>query len=246
MPTPVGYQSMKAIVQFPVGPAADWQLKNPILPMAVMSYESDTGIIKIGDGVTPYNSLAVAIDEVLTPFQKALLDNAGLANGVVVLDENGKVPLSALPEQLHGAVVYVQTITERDALDAFNRTGLVFVVDATADATVDVGSAIYAWGANVSGGPEAWVKIAEVESLDVSLVNFFDKTVNTLDDIQDGVNFVRMSVAEQLKLAGIEENADVTDAENVRAAGAVMIGDKILLQGGNVDTIVAYNAALAG
>jgi len=47
-----------------------------------------------------------------------------------------------------------------------------------------------------------------------------------MDDIDDGATYVKThndyTDAEQTKLAGIEANADVTDATNVAAAGAVM------------------------
>ena len=43
-----------------------------------------------------------------------------------------------------------------------------------------------------------------------------------LDDITDGATYVKMSATEQAKLSGIEASADVTDATNVAAAGALM------------------------
>jgi len=46
-----------------------------------------------------------------------------------------------------------------------------------------------------------------------------------LDQIDDGSTYVRITSTEQTKLAGIEGSADVTDAANVAAAGAVMEGD---------------------
>ena len=36
----------------------NWQNKNPILRKGEQGLETDTGIMKIGDGVTEYNSLA--------------------------------------------------------------------------------------------------------------------------------------------------------------------------------------------
>ncbi len=47
----------------------------------------------------------------------------------------------------------------------------------------------------------------------------------TLDDITDGTTYKRMSATEQTKLSNIETSADVTDATNVAAAGAVMESD---------------------
>ena len=38
--------------------AANWQIKNPILRKGEQGLETDTGIMKIGDGTTEYNSLS--------------------------------------------------------------------------------------------------------------------------------------------------------------------------------------------
>lgn len=38
--------------------AANWRKKNPVLRKGEQGLETDTGIIKIGDGVTAYNSLS--------------------------------------------------------------------------------------------------------------------------------------------------------------------------------------------
>ena len=49
-----------------------WALFNPILPPGELVLESDTKMIKIGDGVTPYNDLGYAIqltDDVGAIFQ---------------------------------------------------------------------------------------------------------------------------------------------------------------------------------
>lgn len=49
--------------------------------------------------------------------------------------------------------------------------------------------------------------------------------VLTQDDVGDGTTYKRYSSTEKSKLAGIEASADVTDATNVDAAGAVMNSD---------------------
>ena len=80
-----------------------------------------------------------------------------------------KVLLSALPDTVRAGVTYVADITARDALSAEQKKSLAFVIDATADATVTQGSAMYAWDASKNAGSGAWVKIAEVESLDIDV-----------------------------------------------------------------------------
>jgi hypothetical protein len=39
------------------GTAAEWTQANPVLPLAAIGYESDTGRVKIGDGVSDWNTL---------------------------------------------------------------------------------------------------------------------------------------------------------------------------------------------
>ena len=80
-----------------------------------------------------------------------------------------KVLLSALPDTVRAGVTYVADITARDALSAEQKKSLAFVIDATADTTVTQGAAMYAWDASQNSGAGAWVKIAEVESLDIDV-----------------------------------------------------------------------------
>ena len=80
-----------------------------------------------------------------------------------------KVLLSALPDTVRAGVTYVADITARDALSAEQKKSLAFVIDATADPTVTRGAAMYGWDATAESGAGAWVKIAEVESLDIDV-----------------------------------------------------------------------------
>ena len=80
-----------------------------------------------------------------------------------------KVLLSALPDTVRAGVTYVADITARDALSAEQKKSLAFVIDATDDPTVTRGAAMYGWDATAEYGSGAWVKIAEVESLDIDV-----------------------------------------------------------------------------
>lgn len=80
-----------------------------------------------------------------------------------------KVLLSALPDTVRAGVTYVADISARDALSAEQKKSLAFVIDATADPTVTKGAAMYGWDATAGSGAGAWVKIAEVESLDIDV-----------------------------------------------------------------------------
>lgn len=80
-----------------------------------------------------------------------------------------KVLLTALPDTVRAGVTYVADITARDALSAEQKKSLAFVIDATDDTTVTQGAAMYGWNATANDGAGAWVKIAEVESLDIDV-----------------------------------------------------------------------------
>lgn len=212
----------KAMMALSSAPAADWASNNPPIPASVIVYESDTGKAKIGDGVNRYNDLPYSIDFALSEVNKALLDKVNLAGGVIELDANGSIPVSCLPGIIRGTVSYVADIAARDATTVEERESRFFMVhDATADDTVDVGGALYGWYNN------DWIKIAEYESLDKDLTVYLDKTTESIDDILDGIQFVRMTVEERTKLAGIEDGATATTAEHVNAAGAVMYNHQI-------------------
>ncbi|MDT4835736.1 hypothetical protein FQZ97_694100 [compost metagenome] len=73
--------------------------------------------------------------------------------------------LSSLPSS--GApVLFVADIAARDALEAdLEQAVFVLVQDATDDPTVTAGAALYAWNPATS----SWLKVAEYESMDVTL-----------------------------------------------------------------------------
>lgn len=72
-----------------------------------------------------------------------------------------------------------------------------------------------------------------------NLADAFLKGTDTADSITDGTTKVVMTAVERTKLTGIEEGADVTDAENVAAAGAIMYTDTIIINGPNATQIAA-------
>ena len=74
--------------------------------------------------------------------------------------------ISALESTVGGAsqFIFVDDITERDGLTGLVKGDRVFVIDATDDSTVDDGWAVYIWDGAV------FIKLAEEESMDVSLV----------------------------------------------------------------------------
>lgn len=229
--------------------AAGWQAADYVIPAGVFTVDTTTGRVRLGNGTSLRSALP---DLNVTSEQRALLDKLFTDNGdgtftlkegvnipqaPIIADAEGKIRKEALPDFLFNTTKIVADIAERDALSTDFHNSPVLVIDATGDTTVAAGAALYFWYDPDGDGalPESWNKIAEYESLDidwsVELSDHFKykgDNANTLDDILDGTNFVKMSTDERTKLSGIEALADVTDTENVRAAGAVMCTDKIL------------------
>lgn len=202
MPLNPDVKILNAAVGISVDTTTNWTTVNPILLKGQMALDSVTGTIKIGDGVTHYNSLPVRVDATLTQAQRAMLDAVNAANGVVQLDATGRVPLDLMPTGVvQGAVKFVADIAARDALTGDNRNGLIFVLDASADPSVTLGSAQYVWDG------DSWEKIGERESLDLDLTPYFNHETETLDIIQDGTNYVKFSVEERALLAELDTNA---------------------------------------
>ncbi len=52
------------LIRFRRGTAAEWAAANPVLADGEPGHEIDTGVVKIGDGVTAWNSIAVTVGAV--------------------------------------------------------------------------------------------------------------------------------------------------------------------------------------
>lgn len=199
--------SFKALSAFATATAAEWAATTGVIPEGLPIFESDTGFLKVGDGVSIYSELDYVVSEVLTSAQKAYLTNAGAAGGVLILDSNAQVPLSAIPPTLRQGVVYAADIAARDAIPEVDRVSLVIVADASADATVEAGWATYGWNPTAS----SWVKISEGEGLDIDFSDHFLMSTNTLDQILDGTTFVKISATEKATWTALAANALVKD-----------------------------------
>lgn len=124
----------------------------------------------------------------------------------------------------------VADIAGRNALTGLSTGDRVFVLDASSDATVSSGWAIYVWRGL------AFTKVAEEEGLDVLVsgtnlafvpgATSAQLTSSTGTDATlaaaTGTDAGLMTNAQFTKLAGIWAGADVTSTANVTAAGALM------------------------
>jgi hypothetical protein len=102
--------------------------------------------------------------------QKIDISEKGVANGVVPLGADIKIPAIYIPDEYRESKV-VNNIAERDAI-AIVFDGLkAHVIDATADVTVSAGSAGYIYQLSTT----SWSKVYEGESLDLNLWNYYTK-----------------------------------------------------------------------
>lgn len=203
-------RTIQGIIKVATATAAEWAATNVAIPKGFLCFESDTLKAKVADGVTLYADLPYGFNA-LSDEIMARLNNAGAANGFVVLDEGGKVPLTAIPQVLKNRMVFVNDIASRDAIPEEERTAIVFVVDASADATVTSGSAYYAW----STASSEWLKLGEQESMDVDFEQFM-RADATLDDVADGAIYKRTT---HEQVARIDSALQPTDIITINSFG---------------------------
>jgi hypothetical protein len=103
---------MAVKIQFRRGTASEWNLNNPILSQGEAGWETDTGRFKVGNGLTPWNSLAyssgvtgptgstptvsVGTTTTLNPGSNATVANSGTSTAAVL---NFGIPIGATGPQ---------------------------------------------------------------------------------------------------------------------------------------------------
>lgn len=176
-------------IQLRRGTSAQWTSVNPTLYSGELGFETDTGQIKIGDGVTAWNTLAyTSLDWNTLANKPAVLaagateadaraaisaeytGNKGTANGYAGLDADGLVPLTQLPitnadwATLEGKPAYVAAgATAADARAAIDAEYTGNKGQANGYASLDESGYIplSQWGAQVvdAGGADATVTV---------------------------------------------------------------------------------------
>lgn len=177
-------------IQLRRGTAAQWTSVNPTLYIGELGFETDTLKIKIGDGVTAWNSLAYTSLDWTTLANKpayiaagsskanarSAIDaeytgNKGSANGYASLDSSGLVPLTQLPvtqadwTTLEGKPTYVAAgATKADARSAIDAEYVGNKGQANGYASLDSSGYIplSQWGAQVLDGGSAAVSSVDV------------------------------------------------------------------------------------
>ena len=110
---------------------------------------------------------------------------AVVASTVSKADVNTAISTAIGALDMSNTVEFAADITARDAMTP-TKSVFVYVADATADATVTAGAAMYLY--DYSGA--TWHKVTEYESLDLVLSwdNITGKPSSTVADIDDAVN----------------------------------------------------------
>lgn len=116
-------------------------------------------------------------------------------------------------------------------------TSMQYEIETANTTVIDIHGVVFHWGNTASGGAGgggggvtdhgALTGLSDDDHTQYHTDGRADTWLGTKDsdDIAEGATNLYMSAAEQTKLSGIETGADVTDATNVNAAGAVMESD---------------------
>ena len=120
-----------------------------------------------------------------TDFTEAIISALkGATNGIASLDGSGKIPASQLPAISTASELVIENtfanFTSNQSSYGANR--MVLVKDASGDANVNSGAALYVWDETAGTG----TRIAEFESLDVNLSFNIKKTGGTASTFNAG------------------------------------------------------------
>ena len=227
-----------------------WDALPAVTMPNVLLIESDTGRIKLSDGEHRYPDIPYAIGHSLSDEEYQLFKDINKADGLVKLTNAGLLPDHVFPERYRRTIKTVMTYQEMVNSGNDPATGedfklhAVICIDATGDPSgkITQGGAWYAWYDDPDGEgekPSGWQITGIFEEPTLSLTHYFKVSgtdANTIGDISDDVDdtgkapdkFKKFSYADSAKLASIEEGADVTDTQNVEAAGAIMYSHTII------------------
>ena len=156
----------------------------------------------------------VTSDEHVNNFDREAMGNMGSANGLVVLDEKGRIPLDNLNESLVSIKIEYNNISEMLSQSASVLPGaMVMIIDATEDPSVDHGWAVYR--RNNSGSysslEEGWTKVAENESLDIDTSwENYNTPSSSVEDIDDTVRRRHSHDNKEDILDNLDDNGHLT------------------------------------
>lgn len=91
--------------------AANWTSVNPILGNGEPGFETDTGLLKIGDGVTGWNALTYyqSTERVPDPAKTRLFVDCSGGNEVVDIKTYTNIAVYKIPDETENTVILVDT-----------------------------------------------------------------------------------------------------------------------------------------
>lgn len=119
-----------------------------------------------GNTINDSTTIKIALQELETKVDGTVVVSTDADNAIIVGSDGG-----AFFNPIDQTVV--DDIGARDALGDLTSGDIVYVIDATGDATVDLGAALYVYDG------AAWQKIAEFESLDATTANITTGTLTS-------------------------------------------------------------------
>lgn len=133
---------------------------------------------------------------------------AVVASTVTMGDVNAAISSAIGSLDMSNSVEFAADIAARDAM-TLTKSAFVYVQDATGDATVTAGAAMYLYNLTA----ETWTKVTEYESMDLVLswANLQDKPTSTVAAIDDAVANAHIHENKAaLDLIGVDENGQLT------------------------------------
>lgn len=205
--------------------------KNTAEGVAVLGTDGKLSIDLLPDGLTQSVTIPAAFKWVQNITERDALTDEEKKSVIFVWDA------SADPTVATGSAQYIWRITSGEGVEPAEGSW----VKVGEQESMDVDTSVFFHKTNDTSDAitQGTTNLFMTTQERTNLADAFLKGTDTADSITDGTTKVVMTAVERTKLTGIEEGADVTDAENVAAAGAIMYTDTIIINGPTAAQIAA-------
>lgn len=205
--------------------------KNTAEGVAVLGTDGKLSIDLLPDDLTQSVTIPAAFKWVQNITERDALTDEEKKSVIFVWDA------SADPTVATGSAQYIWRITSGEGVEPAEG----FWVKVGEQESMDVDTSVFFHKTNDTSDAitQGTTNLFMTTQERTNLADAFLKGTDTADSITDGTTKVVMTAVERTKLTGIEEGADVTDAENVAAAGAIMYTDTIIINGPTAAQIAA-------